>query len=125
MARILIVDDDPRNRELLVMLAEHRGHEALEASDGAEGLRIVRRWRPDLIVADLQMPAMDGPEFVRRLRADPALASIQVAFYTASYDLPETRTLAVAAGVTRILGKPADPAQILLLFDETVGRLPS
>jgi CheY-like chemotaxis protein len=122
MARILIVDDDVANRELVVALAHHRGHDAVEASNGAEGLRLVREQRPDLIVADIRMPSMDGDEFVRRLRADPELASIEVAFYTGSHREPELRRLAAACGVTRILGKPAEPEQILGLLDDALGR---
>lgn len=121
MKRILVVDDNPANRDLVVALAQHRGHEALEASDGAEGLRLVRAQRPDLVIVDIQMPSMRGDEFVRRLRADQALASIEVAFYTGSHKEAELQKMAQACGVTRILGKPAEAADILRLLDEVLG----
>ena len=69
MARILIVDDDPAGRDLLVSLVRFKGHEPLVASDGAEALETVRRGRPAVVISDILMPTMDGYEFVRRLRA--------------------------------------------------------
>lgn len=68
MATILIVDDRPVNREFLVTLLSYGGHRLLEAADGADGLAISRAEHPDLIIADILMPTMDGYEFVRLLR---------------------------------------------------------
>jgi CheY-like chemotaxis protein len=62
MAKILIVDDDPTNRSLLVTLLGHRGHRTLEATDGAEALALAKSWFPDLVVSDVLMPTMDGYE---------------------------------------------------------------
>jgi CheY-like chemotaxis protein len=122
MARILVVDDDVASRDLVVALAEHRGHEVHEASNGAEGLRIAREQRPVLVITGMNMPSMNGDEFVRRLHAAPELAAIEVAFYTGSYGAPEVQRLAKACGVTRILRKPAEPAEILRLLDDALGR---
>src|SRR5689334_24827555 len=71
MATILIVDDYDINRELLVTLLGYRSHRLLEATDGLEALTLSRSERPDLAIADILMPTMDGYEFVRQLRADP------------------------------------------------------
>src|SRR4051812_43791783 len=62
MATILIVDDRPSNREFLVTLLGYNGHHLLQASDGAEALGVVRTLHPDLIIADILMPTMDGYE---------------------------------------------------------------
>jgi diguanylate cyclase (GGDEF)-like protein/PAS domain S-box-containing protein len=120
MSKILVVDDSPANRDLIVSLIRHRGHEALEASDGAEALRLVRDERPILVISDILMPTMDGYEFVRELRADPALAHTEVIFYTAFYREREARKLAEACGVKRILTKPAEPEQILEVIDDAL-----
>src|SRR5512134_3377233 len=99
MASILIVDDRPVNREFLVNLLGYRHHRLLEASDGAEALDVVRARRPDLVIADILMPTMDGYEFVRQLRADPAIAHTEVVFCTATFMEREARSLAASCGV--------------------------
>ena len=75
MATILIVDDHETNRQLLTTLLGYWNHQVVAAGDGMEGLERARSERPDLIITDVLMPAMDGYEFTRRLREDPALAA--------------------------------------------------
>src|ERR1700761_4891991 len=113
MTKILVVDDHPTNRELVVTLARHRGHATFEAADGAEALAIVARERPDLVVCDILMPIMAGYEFVGRLVGDPQLAATEVMFYSAHYHEQEAKNLARDCGVTRVIGKPCDPAELL------------
>ncbi len=117
MAKILIVDDDPTNRSLLVTLLGYRGHRTLEATDGAEALALAKSWFPDLVVSDVLMPTMDGYEFVRLLREDPAIAAVPVMFYTAHYHQKQARALGQACGVTQILVKPAEPEDILRVVE--------
>src|SRR5258706_1041456 len=124
MATILVVDDHATNRELIVALVNHKGPRPLEAADGAEALAIARSARPDLIISDILMPTMDGYEFVRRLRADPAIAGTEVIFYTAHYHEREARNLARACGVTRVLTKPSEPEEILRTIDEALAGAP-
>jgi CheY-like chemotaxis protein len=76
--RILVVDDEPTQRILLRRIFERSGHEVSEASDGAAALRAVREARPDLVVADMMMPVMDGAELIRQLRAEPVTADIPI-----------------------------------------------
>ena len=113
MATILIVDDLPTNRDFLVTLLGYAGHRLLEAADGAEALEVARAARPDLVIVDLVMPTMDGYEFVRQLRADPALAATRVIFYTATYLQSEAWALAQACGVQHLITKPAEPEVVL------------
>ncbi len=113
MAKILVVDDQPANRELVATLIGHGGHQALLASDGAQALALVRAERPSLVISDILMPTMDGYEFVRQLRADAAIAQTQVVFYSAYYLEKEARNLAAACGVTQVLTKPCEPQEIL------------
>jgi signal transduction histidine kinase/CheY-like chemotaxis protein len=113
VAIILIVDDQPTNREYLVTLLGYGGHRLLQAADGAEGLALAQAERPDLIIADILMPIMDGYEFVRQLRAVPAIAAVPVIFYTAHYHEREAQALAQACGVVHVLTKPCDPEVVL------------
>ena len=120
MATILIVDDYSANREVIVTLLGYYGHRMLEAKDGFEGLSVVRAESPDLIIADVLMPTMNGFEFVSRLRKDPSTALIPVIFYSATFLDTEMQALARACGVSRLLRKPAEPEQVLHLVNEAL-----
>jgi signal transduction histidine kinase len=113
MATILVIDDHPSNREFLVTLLGYSGHHVLEAADALEGIGQTRTVHPDLVIADILMPAIDGFEFVRRLRASPEIAQTRVIFYTATYLESEARGLARACGVSHVIVKPAEPQKIL------------
>ena len=119
MATILIVDDLAANRKFLVTLLRYHGHRLLEAADGREGLAAVQAEHPDLVITDVLMPVMDGYEFVRQLRLDPATSGIPVVFYTAHYGEREARALALSSGVSDVLTKPAESAEVLKI----VGRV--
>lgn len=123
MAKILVVDDLPDNRALVVTLIGHSGHQALEAADGAEALALVRAERPDLVISDILMPTMDGYEFVRQLRADHHLAATQVIFYSAHYREQEACSLALACGVTQVLVKPCEPQDILAAIEQALTQI--
>lgn len=113
MATILIVDANPSDRRLYVTLLGNFGHRLLEAGDGVEALVLARAELPDLIITDILMPHMDGFTLVRRLRAEPLLAGVPVIFQTANYIESEIHRLAQASGIRYVLGKPADPQEIL------------
>src|SRR5256885_15827964 len=113
MATILVVDDRPLNRELLLTVLASQGHRLLEAGDGVDALALVRAERPDLVICDILMPTMDGYEFVRRLRAEHEIATTAVIFCTAHYHAREASGLAASAGVARVLTKPCEPQQII------------
>src|SRR5437016_5637075 len=108
MAKILVVDDRPTNREFLTTLLGYGGHQLLEAGDGAEALALAKAQRPDLVIADILMPTMDGYELVHQLRADPDIAQTPVIFYTAHYREQEAQALARTCGVACVLTKPAE-----------------
>src|SRR5438552_2032508 len=79
MARILIIEDQPADRELLVVLLGYHGHAVLEACDGAEGLALTLSEHPDLVITDLMMPGMDGYEFAQRFRSTFEQAAVGIA----------------------------------------------
>jgi CheY-like chemotaxis protein len=78
VARILVVDDEPDQRALLRRIFERVGHEVWEAGNGAAALEVAHAFAPDLVVTDMMMPVMGGPELIRRLRADPVTAAIPI-----------------------------------------------
>jgi signal transduction histidine kinase/CheY-like chemotaxis protein len=121
MARILAVDDRPVNLQFLVSLLGYDGHSVLEACDGREALDITRDQHPDLVITDIEMPVMDGYEFVTHLRNDPGIACTPVIFYTAHAG--ETKFVALPCGVAQVLTKPAEPELILNTVRSALGDL--
>ena len=104
-ARILVIEDNPINSELMAYLLRAFGHTILCARDGDEGLHMAARERPDLILCDVGLPRMDGCELARVLKADPALATIPLVAVTASA-MAEQRQKIVSAGFDGFLTKP-------------------
>ena len=113
MATILVADDRPSNREVLVTLLGYQGHRVLEAGDGSQALAIAQAEHPALVITDILMPTMDGYDLVREMRANPNLADIPVIFSSAHYNEREARELAQSCGVRNILPKPCDPEVVL------------
>jgi PAS domain S-box-containing protein len=122
MSRILILDDRAINRLFLTTLLSYKGFETREANDGVEGLEIVRVWRPDLAIVDIEMPRMNGVDFVRHLRDEADLASIAIIFYTASYEVTDANRLAESCGVSEMLMKPSEPEVILETIQRALGN---
>jgi diguanylate cyclase (GGDEF)-like protein/PAS domain S-box-containing protein len=120
MAKILVVDDNPGNRKLVVTLLSHEGHRMIEANDGADGLEAARAERPDLVISDILMPTMDGFEFVRRLRTDPKLHDVAVVFYTAHYHEAEARNLAESCRVSRVIVRSSGAVGIVRAVGEVL-----
>ena len=83
MAKVLIVEDNPDNMLLTVMLLESVGHQVLSAIDAEAGLALARAERPDLILMDIQLPGMDGLEATVLLKADPETSAVPVIALTA------------------------------------------
>jgi two-component system cell cycle response regulator len=108
MARVLVVEDQAENLELMVYLLKAFGHETLTARDGAEGVAVVTRDRPDLVVMDLQMPVMDGYEAGALIKADPVLSAIPLVAVTA-YAMVGDRERIMACGFDGYMTKPIDP----------------
>jgi len=111
--RILVVDDEPLNRELLRDLLEVNGYTVLEAVDGLSALKIVDSGTCDVILLDVRMPGMDGLEVCRRLKANLKTAPIPVLMVTALVE-SEQRHLGIDAGANDYLAKPIDRRDVLL-----------
>lgn len=127
MTSVLVVDDGATDRDLLSTVLRYAAYAVYEAADGASGLRLARAERPDLIIADILMPSMDGYELVRELRARPTTADIPVIFYTATYVLDEVHRLARACGISHIIVKPCQPEEIIHTVEDALssGRAPA
>ena len=82
-ARILVVDDNETNRDILMTRLEKHGYELLQAADGEEALASVAQHQPDLILLDVKMPKLDGIEVCRRLKSDPSLPFMPIILVTA------------------------------------------
>ena len=106
-ARILVVDDEERNRRLLVAMLEAEGYTALEAADGAQALELARQSPPDIVLLDIMMPGMDGYEVARALKADAATQAIPVVMVTALDDR-DSRLRGLEAGAEEFVTKPVD-----------------
>lgn len=108
MARILIIEDNPENMQLMMYLLTAFGHTVLETTLGETGLRLAKAESPDLILCDLHMPGMDGYEVAKRLKLDPQLAAIPLVAVTA-YAMVGDREKVLAAGFNGYISKPINP----------------
>ena len=106
--RIVVADDDPFIRRLVVFTLKKRGYEILEASDGATALDLVRQAQPDLAVLDVLMPEMTGLEVTKILSQDPTTSNIPVLILSASTQQSEVEA-GLASGATAYLVKPFEP----------------
>jgi signal transduction histidine kinase len=122
VATVLVLDDRPEDRALMAQLLEYGGHEVVEAASGDLALRLAHEQRPQLIITDIVMPAMNGYEFVRRLREDPEAGATTVIFCTANYLEGEVRALAAACGVSRFIAKPCSPEIVLEIIADALGQ---
>ncbi len=111
LATVLVVDDHDLNRELARTLLERRGCRVLLARNGAEGVRVVRAERPDLVLMDLAMPIKDGMSACRELKADPQTADIPLVAFTALV-MRGDEERAMRAGFDGYLAKPIDKATL-------------
>ena len=125
-ARILIVEDNTANLELVRYLLESAGYRTLSAMDGVEGLAMARREQPDLVLCDLQLPQLDGYGVLQGLRESDECAGIAVVALTAfSMRVDEHRVL--TAGFDGYLAKPIDPerfiGQVADFLTQAAGRV--
>jgi DNA-binding response OmpR family regulator len=112
-SRILVADDNPQGAELLEAYLAEEDYEVRIAADGEETLRLVRQWRPDLILLDIMMPKISGFEVCKQLRADPAFQGIAILMITA-LDQPSDIERAVEAGTDDFVSKPINKSELLL-----------
>ena len=110
--RILVVEDQEDNRQILRDLLANAGYDMIEAEDGEQGVAAANNERPDLILMDIQLPVMDGYEATRRIRTDPDMKSVPIIAVT-SYALAGDEDKALAAGCDGYVSKPYSPRELL------------
>jgi CheY-like chemotaxis protein len=113
-APLLIVDDNEDSRDILAMILGMNGFETIQARDGIEALEQARTHAPIVIVTDIFMPRLDGIDFTRQLRADPALANIPVIAQTAYINAIDPHRHLFAA----VLEKPCQPSELLAKLEQ-------
>jgi two-component system cell cycle response regulator DivK len=121
--RILVVDDNEDNRQILIDLLSGAGYEVIEAVTGLDAVTIATREVPDLVLMDIQLPGIDGHEATRRIKSQPALARIPVIAVT-SYALAGDDRKAAEAGCDDYVTKPYSPRALLAKVRVILGDVP-
>jgi CheY-like chemotaxis protein len=121
MPRILLVEDNEMNRDMLARRLSRRGYEVAVALDGEQGVAMARSEAPALILMDMSLPGIDGWEATRRLKAAPETRSIPVIALTA-HAMSGDREKAVAAGCDDFDIKPIDLERLLGKIEALLGR---
>ena len=112
MRKILLVEDNDLNRDMLSRRLSRRGYEVLVAVDGAQGIEMARSLTPDLILMDVGLPGIDGLEATRRLKAEPRTSAIPIVALTANA-MAGDQEEALAAGCDEYDTKPVDITRLV------------
>ncbi len=123
MARILLVEDNDMNRDMLSRRLQRKGHEVLLAADGMQAILMAESEAPDLILLDMSLPVIDGWEAARRLKASPATAKVPIVALTA-HAMAGDREKALAAGCDDYDTKPVDFLNLTAKIDRILSKLP-
>ena len=117
MARILLVEDNEMNRDMLSRRLARRGFEVLIAENGQSGVDLTVSERPDLVLMDMSLPVMDGWEATRRLKADPNTSGIPIIALSA-HAMASDRELALEAGCDDYDSKPVDLSRLVRKIEQ-------
>ncbi len=111
--RVLVVDDDADNCNLIAFILESAGVEVMMAASAVEALQVIGQFEPNLLISDIAMPEVDGFSLIRRVRTfDPPLGAIRAIAVTAM-DIQEGRDLAFMSGFEAYLMKPVEPRELI------------
>jgi two-component system cell cycle response regulator DivK len=112
MAKLLLVEDNEMNRDMLSRRLERRGFQVVIATDGAQGIAMASSEKPDLILMDMSLPVVDGWDATRRLKGDPATKHIPIIAIT-SHAMEGDRRQALEAGCNDYDTKPVEIDRLL------------
>jgi PAS domain S-box-containing protein len=121
--RVLIVDDNEDNRYLLRSLLQGNGFEVATATQGVEALEVARQNPPDLVIADILMPVMDGFTLCRAWKKDERLRQVPFIFYTATYTDEQDREFGLSLGAERFIVKPEEPQAFMAIIREVLQQV--
>ena len=116
MKKILLVEDNEDNRDMLARRLRRRGYHVSVAINGQEGIEVAEAIRPDIVLMDLSMPLMDGWAATGRLKANPQLRQIPIIALT-GHAMKEDRNKAIAAGADDYMAKPLDFELLLQVLE--------
>lgn len=119
--KILIVDDDEKNRKLLRVVLQNAGHDTLEAEDGVQSIKLAKESIPALILMDMRMPVMDGAAATRILKSDPSTSHIPVIAITASAMRGDHERIVSEAGCDDYISKPVEIKSFLETIKKYLG----
>jgi CheY-like chemotaxis protein len=115
----LIVEDHPTMREAMRLVLEGEGFDIDEASDGRQALAAVQEERPDLVLLDMSIPGVSGPDVLAAVKNDPATSEVRVIVVTATGE--EGRASAMSSGADHYFTKPFSPIALLQAVEEVLG----
>lgn len=122
MKRVLVIEDNPDNLELLRCILERSGYAVVSASSGEEGVALAVSERPEFILMDINLPGIDGLEATRRIRSSSVNGSIPIIAIT-SYAMRGDMEQVLDAGCNGYFEKPIDPLQIMDDIHAILGRM--
>lgn len=123
MPKLLLVEDNEMNRDMLSRRLQKRGYTLALAVDGGQGVALAKSELPDLILMDMSLPVIDGWEATRQLKADPATKGIPVIALTA-HAMESDRQKALEAGCDDFDTKPVELARLLVKIEELLKKFP-
>jgi two-component system cell cycle response regulator DivK len=121
MAKILIVEDNEMNRDMLSRRLIRRGYEVVMAVDGERGISAVKAENPDLVLMDMSLPIIDGWEATRQLKADPLTRTIPIIGLTA-HAMAGDREKGIGAGCDDYDTKPVELLRLIGKIESLLGR---
>lgn len=121
MSKILLVEDNEMNRDMLSRRLQRKGYEIVIAVDGRQGIEMARSSQPDLILMDMSLPGLDGWDATRQLRADPQTSGIPIIALTA-HAMAGDREKALDAGCNDYDTKPIDLPRLLGKIEALLGK---
>jgi CheY-like chemotaxis protein len=120
---ILVVEDVPNVLELLEVTLRFKGYQVVSARNGLEGLEMVEKAQPAMVITDILMPHLDGFAFIQTLRTSNSDSKhIPVIFLSATYVTPEDKRFAMSLGAARFIEKPIDTEDFLLTIAEIMAQ---
>lgn len=121
MAKILLVEDNEMNRDMLSRRLQRKGYEVVMAMDGAEGVAMAQTSKPDIILMDMSLPVIDGWEATRQIKAIEGLQSIGIIALTA-HAMSQDKEKALAAGCNDFDTKPVDIERLTQKIEGLLGK---
>ena len=120
MKRVLVIEDNENNMELISFILESHGYQVLKSVTGRDGYEQAVRERPDFVILDIQLPDVMGTEVLKMIRASPAGSSIPVIAMT-SYAMAGDEQRLMAAGCSGYIEKPIDPQRVMDQINRILG----